>query len=234
VSPPSSSPGIVLLHGGAGGGATKSDPFINPLAGYLATHGYAVASIDYRSIQQVSALGQVWYQGAAQDADKALVWMQDNAAAYHINPDLLGLGGVSDGATISLYAAYANPSRDVAPAVLLDYVGTTVFDPLIHTEGPPAFITNGEFDNVFPPHYAQGLVNQLNAVGIYNELYLQKGVGHAIKLDLMIDGKYLFEHNLDFLKTFMPVPEPSALCQSTIGALFLAAAIHLVRRKRAK
>ena len=222
-APPAISPGIVLLHGGAASSQTKSDPFITQLAAAAATYGYIVASINYRSIQQVQAFpGLPWYQGAAQDAEQALIWMRDNSATFHIAPNRLGLGGVSDGASISLYEAYLDPSHEIVPKVLLDYTGSNLDELIVNYDGPPAFVTHGTADNIFPFSYAQETVENLNSAGIYNEFYLQPGVGHAVDFNAITDGKTLLRHNLDFLERFL-VPEPSSLAICGIGLIFGAA-----------
>jgi acetyl esterase/lipase len=231
-APPAISPGIVLLHGGAASSQTTSDPFITDLAFKFVTFGYVVASINYRSVQQVQEFpGLPWYEGAAQDAEQALIWMRDNSATFHIDPNRLGLGGVSDGASISLYEAYLDPSHEIVPKVLLDYSGTDLYEQIVNLDGPPAFVTHGEDDYIFPYYFAQETVDNLTSVGIYNEFYLQPDVGHAVDFNAITDGKTLLRHNLDFLERFL-VPEPSSLALCGAAILF-GVAFRLLRAGRA-
>lgn len=230
--PPPLSPGIVLLHGGAAYATTKRDPFITDLAAEFVHYGYAVASINYRSIQQIAAFPDLpWYEGIAQDAEQALIWMRDNSATFGIDPNRLGLGGVSDGASISLYEGYLDPSHEIVPKVLLDYSGTDLVEQIVNLDGPPAFVTHGTVDGIFPYYYAQETVNNLTSVGIYNEFYLQYGVGHATDFNAITDGKTLLRHNLDFLERFL-VPEPSSLALCSAAILF-GGAFRLLRTGRA-
>ena len=104
------------------------------------------------------------------------------------------------------------------PKVLLDYSGTDLVEQIVNLDGPPAFVTHGTADDIFPYYYAQETVDNLTSVGIYNEFYLQHGVGHATDFN----GKTLLQHNLDFLERFL-VPEPSSFVLAGLGMISLIA-----------
>ena len=129
VPVPATSPGIVLIHGGSFTTGDKTD--LDSLAATYATYGYNVVSINYRLIGQnppSSSPGPadnlvpppppfVSLTQSAEESTKSTrpfkmrrpadrCWMRDNAASVlTIDPNRIGIGGVSAGAIDSLFGS---------------------------------------------------------------------------------------------------------------------------------
>jgi acetyl esterase/lipase len=246
---PANTPALILIHGGGFTSGSKND-FAD--AGELfASLGYVVLSIDYRlagsnpplepgpaanltppsppyaTLPSPSGIAAV--NAAVNDATKAMLWMRNNAATYGVDPNRIGLGGASAGAVTALLQAYNNPPDNVSPKVVLSYLGSMYGSQnSIQPGDAPAFIVGGLNDTTVPPSGSVDVANRMNAVGVYNELYMQVGVGHDVDFFQMFGDKTLLEHNIDFLATYL-VPEPSSLVLGAIGAVALG---MLARKQR--
>ena len=80
-------PLMIWIHGGAWIGGSQADP---PVV-FLATNGFAVASIQYRFSSQAK------WPAQAYDCKAAIRWLRANAAKYNFDPDRIGVGGDSSG-----------------------------------------------------------------------------------------------------------------------------------------
>lgn len=96
----SASPLVVVIHGGSWQSGGKSE--FPALSYYLATQGYAVASLDYRLAPQ--------YQFPAQrdDVIEAIHYLKKNSVQLGIDPTRIILLGRSAGGQIALSTAYAS------------------------------------------------------------------------------------------------------------------------------
>jgi acetyl esterase/lipase len=246
---PANSPAIVLIHGGGFTSGNKTD--LAPAANIFASFGYTVASISYRLAgsnpppepgpggnlippsppyatlpvpQGVNAVN-----AAVADATKAMLWMRSNAAAYGIDADRIGIGGASAGAVTALLQAYNSPSAAAAPKVVLSYLGSLYGSQNSILPGAaPAFIVAGADDDVVPPSGSTDLADRMTNVGVYNELYMQQGIGHDVDFFQVFDGKTLLEHNIEFLATYL-VPEPGTWLLGTLAILALVAVARFQR-----
>ena len=99
---------------------------------------------------------------------------------------------------------------------------------VISANVPPAFIVHGTSDTTVPFSGSVAVANKLTSLGVYNEFYVQTGVGHSTNFNLVTDGQTLFDHQIDFLRTFL-VPEPSSFALCGVG---LAALAVFARRKK--
>jgi len=253
---PDKSPGIVFIHGGAWQFGSKTVAHAVDFANRFASLGYVVTSINYRllgdnvpattgpaDLMDLSFVPDAAIAGfdlpqpqtsytinaGIEDAAKAIGWMRDNAATYNIDPDNIAIGGASAGAINALGHVYNNPiARESAQAVL-SYVGTLAgAEALLDAGETPAFLVNSDDDPLIPLFAPQATVDQMDAVGVYNEFYVQTtGVGHDVDFDLVFGGQTLFERNADFLARFL-VPEPSSFVLLSLAAVAMLA---LARRK---
>jgi acetyl esterase/lipase len=253
VPVPAVSPGIVLIHGGSFTSGSKSD--LDGLAATYATYGYNVVSINYRLYGQLPpssspgpadalqppppgfqtfpdpVLGANAINAAVQDAQKAMGWMRDNAATYNIDPNRVAIGGVSAGAITALLEAYNSPPAHVAANAVIDYLGSMYgTQGVIQPGAPPAFVVHGTADPIVPYQGDVDLVNQLTAVGVYNEFYPEPGLGHTINFNQINNGHTLTQNNMIFLANHLLVPEPSSL---VLAGLALLALLYAVRRRMA-
>jgi dienelactone hydrolase len=246
---PANTPALVLIHGGGFTSGSKNDfADVGPL---FASFGYVVVSIDYRlagtnpplepgpaanltppappyaTLPNPSGIAAV--NAAVNDATKAMLWMRNNAATYGVDPNRIGIGGASAGAVTALLQAYNNPADAVTPKVVLSYLGSLYGSQnSIQPGDAPAFIVGGLLDDTVPPSGSVDVATRMNSVGVYNELYMQVGVGHDVDFFQMFGDKTLLEHNIDFLATYL-VPEPSSLM---LGALGVVALSLLARKQR--
>lgn len=92
-------PLVVVIHGGAWrGGDSQQLPALN---WYLASRGYAVASISYRLMPRAH------FPAAQEDLAAALDYLQEHANQLGIDSERIVLLGRSAGAQIALLAAYS-------------------------------------------------------------------------------------------------------------------------------
>jgi acetyl esterase/lipase len=93
------SPLIILIHGGAWFGGSKSD--LSDLALFLQKRDYTVASIDYRLSWQAT------FPANIQDVSCAIALLQTNAATYNADPARVALLGYSAGGHLAALQATA-------------------------------------------------------------------------------------------------------------------------------
>jgi pectinesterase len=83
-------PLVVLIHGG--GWRSGDRRHMVPLAKSLAEHGYAAASIAYRTSRQAL------YPAGLEDCEWAARWLLERAEAFHLDAKRVALAGGSSGA----------------------------------------------------------------------------------------------------------------------------------------
>jgi acetyl esterase/lipase len=91
---PSPVPGMVVLHGGGWAVGSKND--FRPLARAFAERGYVAVTVAYRLAPQHKFPAQV------EDAKCAVRWLRANARRYRVDPERIGVVGVSAGAHLAL------------------------------------------------------------------------------------------------------------------------------------
>jgi acetyl esterase/lipase len=102
---PKRRPSVVLIHGGAFVGGSRSD-MVGVAQAWVA-RGYNTVSIDYRLDQSLYQDSSPPKQAAAAaaataDAEVAVRWMKANAAKYGIDPNRIAAVGYSAGGAIAL------------------------------------------------------------------------------------------------------------------------------------
>ncbi|MBL8059489.1 MAG: alpha/beta hydrolase [Chthonomonas sp.] len=103
-------PAILFLHGGAWRDGRRDLP--NPIQYELAQRGYVCFQADYRLSQEAPFPAQL------HDVRAALNWIKDNAEAWGVDPNRLGVWGMSAGAHLALLTAYSKdalPEKDAKP-----------------------------------------------------------------------------------------------------------------------
>jgi len=91
-------PLIIWIHGGGWHGGGKETSGIGLAKSFL-PKGFALASLDYRFVQDACFPAQI------DDCDSALVWLRKNAAQYRLDPDHVGVVGHSAGAHLAALMA---------------------------------------------------------------------------------------------------------------------------------
>jgi acetyl esterase/lipase len=84
-------PVVLWIHGGGWRSGSKAEP----IAAELATRGYAVASIEYRSSDSALFPAQI------DDCQAAVRWLRTHAAEYQLDPQRFAAWGVSSGAHLA-------------------------------------------------------------------------------------------------------------------------------------
>ena len=96
-------PVIVYLHGGGWHRGSKDDG--RRLAFHFAAQGYAVACVDYRLSSDAE------YPAQLEDSKSAVRWLRDNAGRYGLDPDHIGVVGVSAGGHLAALMGALNSNR---------------------------------------------------------------------------------------------------------------------------
>lgn len=98
-------PAVVYLHGGAWRAGDKSTgAWLQPVVGELIARGYLVAAVNYRLGPQY-----VW-PAQIEDAKCAIRHLRANAASYNLNPNAIGVWGVSAGGHLAALLGTTDPS----------------------------------------------------------------------------------------------------------------------------
>ncbi len=93
-------PGLVLIHGGAWTGGSKSDYRCYGVT--FAEMGYVVASIDYRLLPGSR------YPAQVEDSKCAIRWVRANAEDLGVDPDRIAVMGGSAGGHLAMMVGYTS------------------------------------------------------------------------------------------------------------------------------
>ena len=112
-------PLVVMIHGGAWMGGGRFQMGLTKWAGYLASAGLGVVSIDYRLAPATS------FPDSFQDCLDAVDWAVENAAALGVDASRIAVWGDSAGGHLALLLAfsqthpsYSGPRMRCAPGAL--------------------------------------------------------------------------------------------------------------------
>lgn len=211
-------PAIVFAHGGGFTGGSRTDDGIVELATAFAQRGYVTASISYRVRPELgyeeliigSLAGEM--PGAMHDAQHdmqaAVRYLRANADVYGIDPDLIGAGGISAGASMALETAY-NPEDpgssndlEVSSAVAAAMAESGATDPRrIESGRPPVVMFNGTHDTTAPYPTAIMACGAATAHGNVCQLETYVGEGHNLgprrAETIEVTAAFFCEHLLD-------------------------------------
>jgi len=158
-------------------------------AAALATQGFAVASVDYRT-----GLGATVSMQAA-DVKAAVRWLRANAGTYNLDAAHVGVFGHGTGARVAMMLGAAgdekalegdegNADQSSRVQAVVDLAGPVdnreSVNPLayITKDDPPVLILHGTADDKVPTMQSQALVSALKVAGVDATLELQIGVNH--------------------------------------------------------
>lgn len=198
-------PAVVCIHGG--GWMVNRRIWFEPFAKYLAAHGMAAVTIDYRMRPAVRVIDCVY------DTKAAVRWVRANAEKYGIDPNRIGAIGASAGAHLAALLATtadrpelegnggnANVSSAIQAAV---GIATPAFTPSTSMEraerfgfteeevrvlspyqnvsdkAAPLFLIHGTADQTVPPQNSQDLFDRYNQFGVHVELKWIPGEDHG-------------------------------------------------------
>lgn len=195
-------PAVVMIHGGGWRVGDKAS--WQPEAERLAARGWVAFSINYR-LDEPSV-----FPAEIDDAQAAVSWVRDNAAAYKVDPDRIAALGESAGghlaamlatlgegrARIRVAAAWSPPTDLTALAgsrgdgwarPLLGCTRDTCPDtlaqssPVNHVDGNDApLYLVNSSDELVPLSQAQALVRKLESAGVDHRLDVFGGNRHAL------------------------------------------------------
>ena len=141
-------PAVVYFHGGGWQLGDKADGAQTRLS-HLASHGVAVASVNYR-------LAPAAYPAPLDDARAAVRWIRAHGSEYGLATDKIGAWGASAGAYLATMLGLTNGGSDPAGAV----------DAVVHWFGPSNLYTNTRrtwIENVLlPPPFETALLGVEN------------------------------------------------------------------------
>ncbi|WP_428818588.1 alpha/beta hydrolase fold domain-containing protein [Microbulbifer sp. MCCC 1A16149] len=86
-------PAVLLVHGG--GWRSGNRTLQEPMATYLANHGFVAATVEYRLSLEAR------YPAGVQDVKAALGWLRNHAEEYGIDPHRIAILGASSGAQMA-------------------------------------------------------------------------------------------------------------------------------------
>ena len=196
-------PCVVCIHGGAW--RVNRRVWFEPFAQYLATHGLAAVTIDYRKLPAVRVLDCV------HDAKAAVRWVRANASDYGLDPERIGALGASAGAhLVALLAStgdlpalegdggHAGHSSAIQAAVgiatpalqkhsvRMAQFGITadefsLISPYQHisANSAPLLLVHGTADRVVKPGDSQVIHDKYQRVGATAQLIWIEGKGHG-------------------------------------------------------
>jgi acetyl esterase/lipase len=143
-----SHPAMLFMHGGGFARGSKAG-YGNTWGPYLAARGIAVFAIDYR----LSKPGQTTWPQALLDCKAALQYLRGAAAKLGIDPDRIGVGGDSAGATLAALVAVTQDFPKFAGGYPMDAYNST------STKVKVAVTIYGVYDLTAQQKYESGNAN---------------------------------------------------------------------------
>jgi len=148
-------PVLVWIHGGSWQSGSKDDmkmilplmPLLMGGKGNFISQGYACVSINYRFIRQAPFPAQI------EDCKTAIRWLRANAETYNLDPDRIGVWGVSAGGHLSAILGTSPHKKEFEVGENLEY--SSAVQAVVDIFGPTDFtIIFDIFENP-PPEIAQ-------------------------------------------------------------------------------
>jgi len=141
-------PAMLFIHGGGFARGSKAG-YGNTWGPYLAAHGYVVFAIDYR----LSRPTQPTWPQALLDCKAGLQYLRGNAAALGVDPNRIGVGGDSAGATLAALLAVTQDFPQFANRYPMDAYASA------STMVKVAVPIYGVYDMMAQQKYESGLAN---------------------------------------------------------------------------
>jgi acetyl esterase/lipase len=141
-------PAMVYIHGGGFARGSKAG-YGNTWGPYLSERGYVVFAIDYR----LSKTTQTTWPQALLDCKAALQFLRGSAASLGIDPDRIGVGGDSAGATLAALLAVTQDMPQFANRYPMDAYTS------VSTKVKVATTLYGVYDMTAQQKYETGLAN---------------------------------------------------------------------------
>ncbi|MGV3502957.1 MAG: alpha/beta hydrolase [Adhaeribacter sp.] len=193
-------PVILFIHGGGFSGGDKNGTAA--VCNSLSAMGYAVVSINYRlelkrkKVSGASASAnmakglpekgefhpalQQAVSTASEDAQLALNWIKENAAAYRFNKAAVAISGGSAGGMTALHTAYVSKQKVLPIGAVVNLWGGLENADLIKKGAPPVLTFHGDQDKLIHVDFAHAISKRMGKIGnTQSELQVMQGLGHA-------------------------------------------------------
>jgi acetyl esterase/lipase len=180
-------PAVIWIHGGSFRSGNKTSPEIVDEANTFARKGYVSVSISYRlstngctiiNLECVTAIQQ-----ATEDAQNAVRFVKNNAAAYGIDANRIAVAGTSAGAITAVNVGFT-PQTAGTPATSSSVRASVSLSGarIVSTANPgdaPVLLFHGTADSLVPYQWAVDTLNEAKASGITAYLTTWNGAGHV-------------------------------------------------------
>lgn len=90
-------PAVILIHGGYWSAGSRKE--LSDFAAMLADKGYLAMTIDYHLLPKYKQATQT------EDATKAILWLRENSKKLGVNPNKIGVVGISAGGYLAAWTA---------------------------------------------------------------------------------------------------------------------------------
>jgi len=125
-----SSPVLLYVHGGSFAYGDKNIPdALSPILDTFREQGYTIISTSYELMRNNESFNK-----QISDVKDTIRWIYKNDSAYNLNPNEIGVIGISSGAHLSLMAGYSNEEDFIDDAELSKYSSKVKY--LIDFAGP--------------------------------------------------------------------------------------------------
>ena len=189
-----------MIHGG--GWRSFDKQHFAAIAAYLAEHGFAAASIDYRLLPEVN------FPDNIMDCKAAVRWVRANAKQYGFDPQRIGaIGGSAGGHLVcmlgtsqkiaKLEGGGGNPGVSSQVQAVVSMAGPTdmsafaratgstdkellaLISPITHVDADsaPTLFLHSAADKVVPLAQSESMAEKLKLAGVYAEVVKDEG-GH--------------------------------------------------------
>lgn len=195
-------PVFLFIHGGGFGGGDKADKGNEALCLKMASHGFAVISINYYltlkhektagasctanmskglSVKGFHPKLHEAIENASNDAQLALEWIKNEGGQFKLDQSRVAVSGGSAGAMTALHAAYASNQKVLPIRAVVNLWGGLENSEHIKKDAPPLLTYHGDQDKLINVDYAYDLEKQMKKNGVnQSKTYIIKGKGHAI------------------------------------------------------
>lgn len=177
---------VVWIHGGGWQNGDKADCRVK----YLAEHGYAVASVNYRLTHQASFPAQI------HDVKAAIRWLRAHATEYGYKAQKLVITGGSAGAHLASLVGTTNGS-EVHEGTLGDHLDqSSAVDGVGNFYGPQDFILRSQTqpEKVFP---SDSIVHKLLGCRVDENEAIAKLASPAWQVDAKTVPFVIFQGDAD-------------------------------------
>jgi acetyl esterase/lipase len=188
-------PAVIWVHGGGYFGGDKSLGPAAILSETFAKLGYVAVSINYRLLapERCDAAGGVapaCFSAAVEavhDGQAAVRWLRANAAAYHIDPYRIGIGGESAGAITATGVGLSadrpgdsgNPGYRSDVGAWVSISGGVPGGVFVDSSDAPGFLFSGTADTTVPYHWSVETASAMERAGVPVVFKTLEGAGHV-------------------------------------------------------